>query len=102
MSPLGQVTPQLQHDLYQAEKTVYKKGQRRLYLDLVPVVFSTEDGGRSTRDLCWTADNKRVSSTRSVKLEQAQRQGIVIEYAINGTEDAMLLTQLMAMVWKRS
>ena len=51
-------------------------GKGRRYLDLVPVVFSAEDGGGCTRDLCsasWTEHKGRVGSTRTFKQQALRR-----------------------------
>ena len=54
-----------------------RRTNERRYLDLVPVVFSTDDGVGCTRDLCsacWMEHKGGVSSTRTFTLEQAQRR----------------------------
>ena len=82
MSLFKHVAPQLLRDLYQAEHTMYRcqglpcktKDTCRRYLDLVLVIFSTEDGVVCAIDLCsvyWTARKGVVSSSRPFKLEHS-------------------------------
>ena len=53
------------------------KDQSPRDVDLMPLVFPSEDGSGCTRDVCaerWTVLNVEDSSVRSMKKEQAQRR----------------------------